>query len=103
MHEWPGFLLILFVIFALLGWLVSGGVATQKEILKAEILETRAEELEIAFSLELEAAKVHRLTNIPDEFILNPLREGHEHSKYPKRRDPFADRTNALGGVVDVW
>ena len=57
----------------------------------------------MAISLEVEAFKVGGLTNIPNGFILNPLREADEHTKYPKRRDPFADRTNALGKVVDVW
>ena len=101
--KWLDFPLILLVVLALPCWLVISGVPTKKEIAKAKVLETRTEEIVMALSLELEASKVGGLTNIPNEFILNPLREAHEHSKYPKRRDPFADHTNALGKVIDVW
>jgi hypothetical protein len=94
----PGFLLGLLAIFAFLCWLVSSGVPTEKEKTKAKVLETRGEERLMGELLEEKASKVGGLTNIPNEFILNPFLTANKY-----RGISFTTRTNALGEVIDIW
>jgi hypothetical protein len=94
----PGFLLGLVMVFAFLGWLISGGVPTEKEKTKAKVLETRVEERSMGELLEEEASKVGGLTNIPNEFILNPFLTTNKY-----RGISFTTRTNVLGEIIDIW
>lgn len=98
MRASPGFLLILLVIFAVFGWLVVSGVPTKKEKTKAKVLETRVEERSMGELLEEKASKVGGLTNIPNEFILNPFLITNKY-----RGISFTTRTNALGEAIDIW
>jgi len=95
----PGFLLIFsLVIFALVGWLVVGGVPTEKEKAKAKVLETMGEERSMGDLLEEKASEVGGLTNIPNEFILNPFLVTNKYSGIS-----FTTRTNTLGEIIDIW
>jgi hypothetical protein len=95
----PGFLLIFsLAIFALLGWLVVSGVPTEREKAKAKVLETLVEERSMGELLKEKASKVGGLTNIPNEFILNPFLVTNKYSGIS-----FATRTNALGELIDFW
>jgi hypothetical protein len=94
----PGFLLILLAIFALLGWLVGTGVPTEKEKTKAKVLETYVEERSMAELLEEKALASGGLTNVPNEFILNPFLITNKYTGIS-----FTSRTNASGEVVDIW
>jgi hypothetical protein len=97
-QEWSGFLLILLAIFALLGWLVVSGVPTEKEKTKAKVLETRVEERSMGELLEKKAFEVSGLTNIPNEFILNPFLITNKYKGIS-----FTTRTNASGELIDFW
>ena len=98
MHEWQGFLLILLTIFVLLGWLVGTGVPTEKEKTKAKVLETLVEERSMGELLEEKASKVGGLTNIQNEFILNPFLTANIYEGIS-----FTTRTNGLGELIDIW
>ena len=91
-------MLILLTLFALLGWLLGTGVPMEKEKMKAKILETMAEERSMSELLEEKAAEVGGLTNIPNEFILDPFLTTNKY-----RKITFTTRTNALGELVDLW
>jgi hypothetical protein len=94
-----GFMLGLAVVgFAFVGWLVTGGVPTEKEKTRANVLETLVEERSMAELLKKEALKFGGPTNIPNEFILNPF-----HADNERPRISFEDRTNASGKAVDIW
>jgi hypothetical protein len=94
----PGFLLGLVMVFAFLGWLISGGVATEKDKTKAKVLETYGEERSMAELLEGKALESGGLTNVPNEFILNPFFTTNKYSGIS-----FTSRTNASGEVIDIW
>jgi hypothetical protein len=94
----PGFLLGLVMVFAFLGWLISGGVATEKDKTKAKVLETLVEERSMGELLEEKASKVGGLTNIPNEFILNPFLATNIYEGIS-----FTTRTNGLGELIDIW
>ena len=94
----PDFLLGLFAVFAFLGWLISTGVPTEKEKTKAKVLETRLEERSMAELLEGKALESGGLTNIPNEFVLNPFLITNTY-----RGISFTGRTNASGGLIDIW
>ena len=93
-----GFWLGLLAVFAFLGWLVTSGAPTEKEKTKAKILETLVEERSMGELLEEKASKVGGLTNIPNEFILNPFLITNKY-----RGILFTTRTNTLGGLIDIW
>lgn len=88
----------LLVVFAFLGWLISAGVPTEKEKAKAKVLETQVEERSMAELLEGKALESGGLTNVPNEFILNPFLITNTY-----KRISFASRTNASVGLIDIW
>lgn len=94
----PSFLLILLAIFALLGWLISTGVPTEKEKTKAKVLETFVEERSMAELLAEKVLENGGLTNVPNEFILNPFLTTNKYSGIS-----FTSRTNASGKLIDIW
>jgi hypothetical protein len=95
---WPGFSLILLMIFAFLGWLTISGVPTETEKVKAKVLETRVEERSMGELLEQKAYEANGLTNIPNEFILNPFLIANKYKGIS-----FTTRTNVLGKLIDFW
>jgi hypothetical protein len=98
MHVRPEFLLGLLAVFAFLCWLVVSGVPTEKEKMKAKVLETRVEESSMGELLERKASEVSGLTNIPNEFILNPFLITNKYKGIS-----FTTRTNASGELIDFW
>jgi hypothetical protein len=98
MRERLGFWLGLLAVFAFLCWLVTGGVPTEKEKTKAKVLETLVEERSMGELLEEKASKVGGLTNIPNEFILNPFLTTNIYEGIS-----FTTRTNGLGELIDIW
>ncbi len=84
--------------FAFVGWLVTGGVPTEKEKTKAKVLETYVEERSMAELLEGKALESGGLTNVPNEFILNPFLTTNKYSGIS-----FTSRTNASGELIDIW
>ena len=61
-------------------------------------METLVEERSMGELLEEKASKVGGLTNIPNEFILNPFLTTNIYEGIS-----FTTRTNALGGLIDIW
>jgi hypothetical protein len=98
MRERLVFWLGLLAVFAFLCWLVTGGVPTEKEKTKAKVLETLVEERSMGELLEEKASKVGGLTNIPNEFILNPFLTTNIYEGIS-----FTTRTNGLGELIDIW
>ena len=98
MRERLGFWLGLLAVFSFLCWLVTGGVPTEKEKTKAKVLETLVEERSMGELLEEKASKVGGLTNIPNEFILNPFLTTNIYEGIS-----FTTRTNGLGELIDIW
>ena len=98
MRERLVFWLGLLAVFAFLCWLVTGGVPTEKEKTKAKVLETLVEERSMGELLEEKASKVGGLTNIPNEFILNPFLTTNTYEGIS-----FTTRTNGLGELIDIW
>lgn len=94
----PGVLLISLAIFAFLAWLVSTGVPTEKEKTKAKVLETRVEERSMAELLKEKTLESGGLTNVPNEFILNPFLVTNKYKGIS-----FTSRTNASGELIDIW
>ena len=74
------------------------GVPTEKEKAKAKVLETIGEERSMGDLLEQKASEVNGLTNIPNEFILNPFLITNTYEGIS-----FTTRTNALGEIIDIW
>ncbi|MGA2241875.1 MAG: hypothetical protein ABSH11_07530 [Verrucomicrobiota bacterium] len=93
----PGFLLGLVMVFAFLGWLISRGVATEKDKAKAKFYLTLSEERLMASLLGERAMKIGGLTNVNNEFVLNSFITTNKH------QFSFATRTNASGEAVDIW
>ena len=93
----PGFLLGFVMVFAFLGWLISGGVATEKDKAKAKFYLTLSEERTMASLLGERAIKIGGLTNINNEFVLNSFITTNKH------QFSFATRTNASGEAVEIW
>jgi hypothetical protein len=91
------FLLGLLVIFAILCWVISNGVPTEKEKIKARIIQTRSEERLMAELLAEQVAKIGGLTNLANEFILSSFRTTNEY------QFSFVSRTNASSQVIDIW
>ncbi len=91
----PGFLLGLVIGFVFLGWLISGGVATEKDKAKARIIKTRSDERWISQLLEEQAVKTGGLTNLDRRFVLNSLLAANQNN--------FWFDTNTSGEVVDIW
>ena len=54
----PGFLLGLLTVFAFLGWLISGGIATEKDKAKAKFIQTLSEERLMAALLEEQRSRL---------------------------------------------
>ena len=98
MRERLVFWLGLLAVFAFLCWLVTGGVPTEKEKTKAKVLETLVEERSMGELLEEKASKVGGLTNIQNEFILNPFLTANIYEGIS-----FTTRTNGLGELIDIW
>jgi hypothetical protein len=93
----PGFLLVLFGVLAIFGWMIIDGVPTEKAKIRARFIQTLSDERVIASSLIEKASKTSGLTNINSKFVLDSLITT---NKYPFS---LASRTNALGAVIDIW
>ena len=91
----PGFLLGLVIVFAFLGWLISGGVATEKDKAKARMIKTRSDERWMSALLGEQAVKTGGLTNLDRLFVLNSL--------FATNQNHFWFDTNTCGEVVDIW
>jgi len=85
-------------VFAFLCWLVCSGVPTEKGNAKAKVLETIGEERSMGDLLEQKASEVNGLTNIPNEFILNPFLITNTYEGIS-----FTTRTNTFGELIDTW
>ena len=92
-----GFLLALFGILAIFGWMIIDGVPTEKAKTRARFIQTLSDEHIIASSLVEKASQTTGLTNINSKFILDSLITT---NKYPFS---LASRTNTLGAVIDIW
>jgi len=94
----PRFVLGLLAIVLAFGWLIiSSGVPTEKEKIKAKIIQTLSDERLMVSLLVERAGKIGGLTNINNEFILNSFITTNQH------QFSFANRTNASGEVIDIW
>ena len=95
----PGILLIFsLVLLALVCWLVVGGVPTEKDKAKAKVLETIVEERSMGDLLEAKASEVNGLTNVPNQFLLNPFLTNDEY-----KHISWTSHTNGVGNLVDSW
>lgn len=90
----------LLVVFVFLGCLftITDGVPTEKEKTKAKVLETFVEERSMAELLEEKALESGGMTNVPNEFILNPFLTTNKYSGIS-----FTRHTNASGELIDIW
>jgi hypothetical protein len=93
----PGFLLALFGVLAIFGWMIIDGVPTEKAKTRARFIQTLSDERIIASSLEEKVSRTSGLTNINSKFVLDSLITT---NKYPFS---LASHTNALGAVIDIW
>lgn len=94
----PGFVLGLLAIVLAFGWLIiSSGPPTEKEKIKAKIIQTLSDERLMVSLLVERASNIGGLTNINNEFILNSFITTNQH------QFSFANRTNTSGEVIDIW
>jgi len=90
----------LLAVSAFLGFLftIADGVPTEKEKTKAKVLETRLEERLMAELLVEKTLEAGALTNVPNEFLLNPFLTTNKYTGIS-----FASRTNSSGALIDIW
>jgi hypothetical protein len=95
----PEFLIGLVAVFAFFAWLVSSGVPTKKDKVKAQIIFTRFETREIAAELKQYSIKTGGLTNIDNSFVFQSVfgTNGTVNLNY------HSEQTNSQGQVLDCW